>query len=345
MRFLFSLGACLILLLTAAYFFYGLQPVSADLSREEPSAAERGPEDIREEAVAQFTIVKGEGFREIGGALSRRNFIRSLSIFKAYALLVGRAQKFQPGVYELSPAMSVPEIVRLLTTGANGDVLVTIPEGSSLKDIDAMLSEKGVIRSGTLIALRPGAFALEFPELAGTPSLEGLLFPDTYYFTLDVSAESVARRMIENFMRKGMRLIEGEDDWYRTLILASLLEREVATFADRQLVAGVLLKRIKLGMPLQVDATVSYAKCGGGYRGCEEIVATRGDLTLDSPYNTYARRGFPPTPIASPGAHSLRAAAEPAASSYLYYLSARDTKETIFSRTLEEHNMNRAKYL
>jgi UPF0755 protein len=302
-------------------------------------------DEVREGTVERFTIAKGEGFREIGGKLSQANLVRSLSVFKLYALLAGRAQKFQPGVYELSPAMSVPEIVRVLTAGSQGDVLVTIPEGSSLRDIDSILAESGVIRKGALAALRPETFVLEFPALARVTSLEGLLFPDTYYFTVDTTAESVARRMLENFMRKGMPLIEDESDWYQALTLASLLEREVITFADRQTVAGILLKRIRLGIPLQVDATVSYAKCAGSYRECEQVAIARSDLDFPSPYNTYARQGFPPTPIANPGTSTLKAAAEPVTSPYLYYLSASGTQETIFSRTLDEHNANRAKYL
>lgn len=340
MRFLFSLGACLVLLLGAAYFFYGLQPVATGLS---PETA--GEEEMREGTVVRFTIAKGEGFREIGGKLSQADLVRSLSVFKLYALLAGRAQRFQPGVFDLSSTMSVPEIVRVLTAGSQGDALVTIPEGSSLKDIDGILAESGVIRKGALAALRPETFVLEFPLLASATSLEGLLFPDTYYFEVDSTAESVARRMLENFMRKGMPLIENEADWYDTLILASLLEREVITFADRQTVAGILLKRIRIGIPLQVDATISYAKCAGSYRECENVRIGRDDLDFPSPYNTYTRQGFPPTPIANPGTATLRAAAEPVASPYLYYLSASGTHETIFSRTLDEHNANRAKYL
>ncbi len=343
MRFLFSLSACLILLTGVAYFFYGLQPVATEFSQNIERAREEG--ETREGTVVKFTIAKGEGFREIGGKLSQADLVRSLSVFKLYALLAGRAQRFQPGVYELSPAMSVPNIVSVLTAGSQGDVLVTIPEGSSLKDIDGILAESGVIRKGALTALRPESFVLEFPLLARVTSLEGVLFPDTYYFTVDSTAESVARRMLENFMRKGMPLVEDETDWYEAVILASLLEREVITFADRQIVAGILLKRIRIGIPLQVDATISYAKCAGSYRECENVKIARSDLGFPSPYNTYTHRGFPPTPIANPGSATLRAAAEPVASPYLYYLSASGTQETIFSRTLDEHNANRARYL
>lgn len=333
MRFLFSLSAILLLLVGIAYFFYGLQPAAVP------------EEETREGGIVTFKIAKGEGFREIGAKLSRGGLVRSLSVFKLYALLAGKAQMFQPGVYELSPAMSVPEIVGALTEGSKGDVLVTIPEGSSVKDIDAILAEAGVVKKGALAALRPEAFVLEYPALANLSSLEGILFPDTYYFAVDSTAETAARRMLGTFMRKGFPLLEDESDWYQTLTLASLLEREVITFADRQTVAGVLLKRVRLGMPLQVDATVAYAKCAGAFRECGDLLITKNDLSFPSPYNTYGRRGFPPTPIANAGQHALKAAAEPVTSPYLYYLSAKGTQETIFARTLEEHNANRVKYL
>lgn len=344
MRFLFSLGATLLALIGIAYFFYGLQPVASGEGYAAPSTVS-GTEEMREGNVVTFKIAKGKGFREIGSELSQEGLVRSLSVFKLYALLVGRAQTFQPGVYDLSPAMSVPDIVRVLTAGSKGDVLVTIPEGASVKDIDAILSDSGVIAKGSLAALRPETFALEFPALASLTSLEGLLFPDTYYFAADSTAESVARRMLETFMRKGKPVLDGESDWYQTLVLASLLEREVIPFADRQVVAGILLKRIRLGIPLQVDATVSYAKCAGSYRDCDSVQITKDDKSFPSPFNTYAHQGFPPTPIANPGQTALRAAAEPVQSPYLYYLSAKGTQETIFSRTLEEHNTNRIKYL
>ena len=129
------------------------------------------------------------------------------------------------------------------------------------------------------------------------------------------------------------------------MILASFLEREVREFDDRQIVAGILLKRLRVGIPLQVDATISYAKCGGALRSCEEIIVTRNDLALASPYNTYQRLGWTPTPIANPGEAAIKAAVTPRSSPYFYYLSAKETKETVFSKTLEEHNLNRAKYL
>jgi UPF0755 protein len=266
-------------------------------------------------------------------------------VFKLYALLTGRAQRFQPGTYQLSPAMSVPQIVAALTAGGRNDVLVTVPEGSTAKDVDAILTAAGVRAGGSLATLSPQSLSLDYPFLANVASLEGFLFPDSYYFDRDAAPEEVAHRMLDNFMQKSWPSLAVMDGWYDRLILASFLEREVTTFADRELVAGILLKRIRLGMPLQVDATISYIKCNGQFRGCDAVKIARADVNLVSNYNTYQNCGWTPTPIANPGAEALRAALAPVASSYLYYLSSPATGKTYFSRTLEEHNAKRAQYL
>ena len=116
-------------------------------------------------------------------------------------------------------------------------------------------------------------------------------------------------------------------------------------FEDRQVVAGILLKRLETGMPFQIDATLSYIKCDGKFLGCENIRVLRKDLELPSPYNTYERIGWTPTPISNPGEEAIRATLDPERTPYWYYLSAKETGETIFSRTLDEHNENRFKYL
>ncbi len=325
--FLGILGAVLLVIVSAAYVFYGLQPVAAN------------------GAQAPFKIMKGEGFREIGARLSQNSLIKSIAVFKFYALLTGRAQRFQPGAYELSPMMSVPQMVNVLTAGGRGDILVTIPEGSTAKGVDALIAAAGVRMEGTLATLTPSSFASDYPFLSNVSSFEGFLFPDSYYFPLDTSPNDAARRMLDNFMKKAWPMLAEESGWYDKLILASFLEREVSEFADRQLVAGILLKRARLGMPLQVDATLSYAKCDGQFRDCASVQVARTDTRLASPYNTYQRLGWTPTPIANPGEAAIRAALSPTASPYLYYLSAREDGKTYFSRTLEEHNIKRAEYL
>jgi UPF0755 protein len=129
----------------------------------------------------------------------------------------------------------------------------------------------------------------------------------------------------------------------RNLILASLLEREVSDFKDRQIVAGILLKRLGVGMPLQVDATICYIKKSEGQEDCYPLQPA--DFKKDSPYNTYVNRGLPAGPIGNPGRAAIEAAMSPQKSAYWYYLSDPETGKTIFSETLDTHAANRVKYL
>ena len=321
------LGGALIFVFAIAYFFYGLQPISAE-----------GDSQI-------FQITEGERFADIGARLSQEGFVHSVSMLKLYALLSGKAQKMQPGTYELTSAMSVPQIVRIITSSGGNEVTLTIPEGFTLKDIDVLVSDAGILPKDALLSLQIDDFQDEYPFLVEGRGLEGFLFPDTYRFRRNSSPSEVLRKFLDVFEKKAWIHLEGRDDWYGILVLASLLEREVPEFHDRQLVAGVLLRRIKIDMPIQVDATISYAKCNGALFSCDDVRIVRSDLRIPSPYNTYQRLGLPPGPIANPGAAAIRAATLPERSSSLYYLSAEETGETIFSETLEEHNNNRFLYL
>lgn len=326
-RFLFVLAAVIILILAIGYFFYGLQP------------------SFVEKKAVSFQIKKGDSFRMIGAELSKESLLRSISVFKTYALIGGYAQKFKPGLYELSSSMSVPEIVGVLTKGGKDEVAVTIPEGSAIRDAEYILAISGVSSSNFLTGLELKRLAEKYQFLADMDSLEGFVFPDTYRLKINGSAEEMLEKFLDAWKLKVWPILENHTNWYETLILASILEREVPEFEDQQIIAGILLKRIANKIPLQVDATVSYAKCGGAIRECSNPRVLRSDLDFPSPYNTYKIFGFPPTPISNPGLSAVRAAATPKQSSYFYYLSAAKTGETIFSRTLEEHNLNRAKYL
>jgi len=327
LRFLSLLGIVLVLILLAAYFFYGLQPSYA---RGNPVA---------------FQVVKGESFREIGAQLSQQSLIRSIAVFKTYSILTGNARKFQPGLYQLASTMSVPQIVEYMTAGGKNEVTMTITEGWAVKDVDAALASSSVITPGALSNFPFKSLAVQYPFLDNQNSLEGFLFPDTYNFELGSSAETVLRQLLDNFERKAWPVLSSQKNWYDSLIEASYLEREVRTTSDRQIVAGIILKRLKIGMPLQIDATVSYAKCGASFTNCDKPAVTRDELKIDSPYNTYTRLGLTPTPIANPGLDALKAALSPQTTNNLYYLSDAVTGKTVFSKTLDDHNEMKAKYL
>ncbi len=310
----------------AAYFFYGLQP----------SFATTTP--------VKFVVQKGEGFKEIGAELSRNSLIRSIAVFKVYSFLTGSATRFQPGIYELAGTMSVPQIVGLLRSGGVNDVTVQIPEGATVKDIDQILSSKDIIAPNALAGFNFKSLSTQYQFLANASSLEGFLFPDTYNFALNSSPDDVVKKILDTFEVKAWPLLSGEKDWYNRLTLASFLEREVSTTTDRKIVAGILLRRIALQMPLQVDATLSYVKCDGKLLTCSNVVPSGTDTKIVSPYNTYLHAGWTPTPISNPGKNAIEAAVNPQTTSYLYYFS-NASGTTFFSKTLQENNQKQSKYL
>jgi UPF0755 protein len=215
--------------------------------------------------------------------------------------------------------MNVKEIAKIITSGKIKTVKITIPEGYTIKDIEEKLNIK-----------------------IENKALEGYLFPDTYYLPFGFLAEDLIKVMRENFENKiapYKKDIEARGKTiHQILTLASLLEKEVKTKEDKELVAGILWKRLKFGMPLQVDATITYLT------GKKTTKIGKEDLEIDSPYNTYKYKGLPPGPICNPGLESILAAIYPEESDYWYYLSTPEGK-TIFSKTLKEHNVAKAQYL
>ncbi len=291
-----------------------------------------------------IAVSAGEGFTEIADLLHTWNLIRSPVAFSFYAIISGSAHQLKPGSYRFEGNLSIPETVRNLVAGP-AEVEVLIREGDSLKDIETNLAELGVAEPGAITSVSVDELRGEYPFLGRATTFEGFLFPDTYRITAGSEGSAIVKKILDNFGNKvtvtPAELTSGR--FYRDLILASLIEREVPGSEDRRLVAGVLKRRLAIGMPLQVDATVTYAKCGGSFRGCPPL--TRVDFTLKSIFNTYAVQGLPPAPIANPGLDSLAAARAPRTSPYLYYISDPKTGKTVFAETLVEHNGNRARYL
>ncbi|TSC81893.1 MAG: UPF0755 protein [Parcubacteria group bacterium Gr01-1014_19] len=260
-----------------------------------------------------FIVEKGDGVREIAKSLEESGLIKSPAAFLVYSAVSGSADKLKAGAYDLSPAMNVFHIVDTLRRGPKEDLTIRVGEGDTLAEIEAELVKLKIIK--------PKALS-KFPG----KSLEGFLFPDTYRFFPSSSIEDVVKKFMTNFYKQAVpaltqtndsQLTTNDSGIYEKLIIASILEKEVPFHDDRRLVAGVLYKRLKIGMALQVDAY---------------------------PW-TYEHAGLPPKPISNPGLDAIRAAANPSASDYLYYLSDPVTKKTIFSKTFDEHKTNKLKYL
>ena len=292
------------------------------------------PIDKSKTVKTSFDVRYGDGFKVIAERLEEEGLIKSRSWFKIYSLITGSAHLFKPGSYELNPSMSGVQIAKALTSGPQ-DIKVIVYEGETLVDIDRKLAEAKVLDLGELKKFNDSQ----------SKSLEGFLFPDTYKFTQHSKVDDVVKKFLDNFKNK-VGDHAGDDD-YEDLIIASIIEKEALRSQDRLVVSGVIHKRLDMGMALQIDASVVYAKCKGAFLSCDDKtrVLSSQDLKLKNPYNTYLYPGLPPTPISNPGKESIMAALNPQKSKYLYYISDPKTGRIIFSQTLDEHNQNRFKYL
>lgn len=303
-----------------------------------------------------FTIVEGAGVRGISTQLAEAGLIRSPWYFMITVKRLGVDSRLQAGEYVLSPSWSADDIARTLAGGeiVGREQAITIVEGWRIDDIAGYFDENDIVSGEEFkqfveypvtqlsACLKPeDCEAYEFlngiPETAG---LEGFLFPDTYRVFRDATVRDIVVKMLDNFDRKltpQMRADIAASDLslYETVILASIIEKEVRTAEDMAHVSGIFRNRLDIGMGLQSDATLTY------YFGNKKAAHSGAELQADTPYNTYKYRGLPPTPIANPGLNALRAAIYPAETDYLYFLSNTETGETYFAKTLEEHNENK----
>lgn len=295
-----------------------------------------------------FIIEKGESVQMIAEDLEKKGLVSRGFYFWFYVWQNDLSRSLQAGTYAIEGSASAKAIADMIARGAvvRDTISVTIPEGFTMREIDARVREAGLLKNETkhFVGLTVDDFKERYVFLESAParaSLEGYLFPDTYEFKKDATLTTITETMLSNFEKKVNEELRAEikqqgKTMHEIVTMASVIEREVITPEDMKTVSGVLWKRLSIGMPLQVDATVIYAT------GRNDI--TRADLAVDSPYNTYLYKGLPKGPIANPGLNALIAAIRPIASDYLFYISKPD-KETVFSRTLSEHNAAVQKYL
>lgn len=277
-----------------------------------------------------FVIQKGSSASEIANKLQKEGFIKSALAFKIYIQITNRSKKILSGEYRLPQNLSLSELVNKLEKGPD-EIWTTIPEGLRREEV-----VERFIKAFELNILEADKFRKEFLEIS--KDNEGYLFPDTYLFPKTASPSGVIKKMVSTFENKIGINVERN-----VVILASLVERETKTSEERPTVAGILLKRLKVGWPLQVDASLQYAVADTNLSKYW-LPLTKKDLEIDSPYNTYKFKGLPPTPIANPGLSSIRAAQEPEDSPYWFYLH--DPQGKIhFAKTIEEHNQNIRNYL
>lgn len=288
---------------------------------------------------------------QISDLLKQRGIIRSPLAFKLYTKFNGVESGLEAGKFVLRPSMNVSELIEVLQDGKAEEMIITIPEGFTVKEIDELLSDKGIIDGGEIIDC---ANACDFETYDFLPSgdgqikrggkLEGYLFPDTYYvnveefvskFFLERMLNTFRRRVIETFPQE---FESPERSLHQIVTMASLIEEEAQNDEERSVISGILWKRFDAGLGLGVDATVRYVL----NKQTEAI--TTADLNTNSDYNTRKFKGLPPGPIANAGEPSIKAALFPKESEYMYYLHGKDG-QIRYAKTNEEHNLNRMDYL
>lgn len=297
-------------------------------------------------------IPSGANAEIIAVILEDENLIQNEMVFRYYVRQHNLGQGFMAGRYQLSPSMSLQQIIEKLTTGDSYSETAwfTIPEGLRIEEIAAKLAEEGLVNSDRFLELarQPGSDLLEeFPYLQDVGNsdieyhLEGYLFPDTYEVYTDASEEAIIRIMLHsmdsiiNDPEHKERIEELDYNLHQVLTLASLVEREAAVDQERPRIAGVIYNRLEIGQLLQIDATIQYIL------GETKEFLLYSDLEIPSPYNTYQHTGLPPGPIAAPGKLSIEAALYPEDTDYFFYNYKYDgTGEHYFSHTYAEHLEN-----
>ncbi len=282
---------------------------------------------------AIIDIQPGQSLRSVAEALDTKDIIISRYIFLSYAFLTRKTKQIKSGSYKMPERESIYGVFKLLSDPkAGGDIVVTIPEGYTVSDIAEVLDKKGIASKKDFMTT-----ALQY---------EGYLFPETYYFSPKTPASDIIDSMRDEFKERFPKLYSSEKK--DVVIIASMLEREARTSDDMRIIAGIIYKRLKLGLALQIDATVAYGVCYKQFKALQTCqpprVNLRDNLKIDGPFNTYTRTSLPVAPISNPGDTALNAALDPKSSDFLFYLHTPEG-ETLFSKTIEEHEEKRAKYL
>jgi UPF0755 protein len=287
-------------------------------------------------------VRRGQRTATILQHLQREGVLRDEWIPLVYMKLLRSRDSLKAGVYQFDQALSAVDVIEKIV---RGDVIIktiTVREGLDRFAVAKLFADEGLgtEKSWDAVTRDPDLVRDIAPE---AQSLEGYLFPDTYKFDPGTPADTIARAMVANFRKhwgNEIALIATGLNPHQTVTLASIIETEAQLPQERPLVASVYINRVNKRMLLGADPTVIYAlKLANRWDGN----IRKADLQIDSPYNTYRRPGLPPGPIANPGLASLRAAAAPATTPYLYFV-ARNDGSHVFATSNEEHNRNVNKY-
>ena len=281
---------------------------------------------------AVFTVKKGETVRSVSNNLKAEGFIRSDLFFISLIRLSKKARTVKAGEYDLDFDMKNSDILEVLSKGVVVTVKFTIPEGYNIKQIAQYLDSKGIVSSESFLE------ACSDKTLLGKYSIpfetaEGFLFPDTYIIAKGLGGSQIAEIMIKKFFENLHNIPYVDytrDELIKTVIIASIVEKEAQLAEERAIIAAVFYNRLNKGKRLESCATVQYVL------GKTKERLLYSDLKTESPYNTYLHSGLPPGPISNPGVDSLKAAVRPAEVDYLFFVSKKDGSH-YFSSSYNEH--------
>ena len=330
----------------AGAVFFCIVAIGAVLIFADPTVAQinkpvatEGDETSAAEIERRINVKIREGLStaEIADRLAEKGIIDSTLKFRLMARIYGYDDKLRPGSYSFTVGMSEDEVFAKLLTGEKKLVQFTVPEGFGVKEIANRLYNLELADKEEFLRLAEDYAPFEYMHKHKDTffAAEGFLFPDTYTVESDVEIEEILSLMANTFDEKLTRAMREQAlkmdlSIYELITLASLVEREVRFPEDRAIVAQVLLKRLKMNMPLQTDATLQYLMDTPK----EEVSIA--DTQIDSPYNTYQHVGLPPGPIANPGMAAIEAVLHPADTDYLYFVADR-SGHNHYANTYEEH--------
>ena len=289
----------------------------------------------------EFSIEPGSSLKSVAKQLADAGVLHDVWSFVLLSRAMGFASSLKAGDYEITESTSLLQLLERITKGDINQSEIRFIEGWTFAQLRQTLDAHPAVRHDTTnLSGREILQLIGASEIAG----EGLFFPDTYFFARGSSDTAILRRAY-HAMQNHLNIAWAERaanlplaDPYQALILASIVEKETGKESDRTMVAGVFVNRLRLSMLLQTDPTVIYG-LGGRFDGN----LRKKDLLTDQEYNTYTRRGLPPTPIAMPGLASIQAALNPAKTDALYFV-AKGKGESHFSNNLAEHNRAVSKY-
>jgi UPF0755 protein len=349
MRFL-PLAGILLAFLMVGVGIWQITETPGSVLKEEPPVV--GPTSAPGETVI-VAVREGETAQEVGDKLEDESVIGSGLLFRVLVALEGYDSKLVAGDYEFDKGTPTLEVIDRIRRGQTAPLVVTIREGVRAEEIADLMEDKKVVSAADFLEAITHWY--EFSFLYTKPywaTLEGYLFPDTYFFNRNMTAEEVVQQILENFDQRFDSELRQEAaaagmSVHTVLTLASIVEREAQLPEERPIIADVFLRRLRRGMPLEADPTVQYAlgndPASVAKYGYWKQDLTQADLEADSPYNTYRNTGLPPAPICNPGLDSILAVLNPAQTNYLYFVARADGSH-VFAETLEEHLRNIEQY-